>query len=108
MLSNIYFQVLIPLVYLGQYPGITLFIATITLYFTIKLNSDKKKVRLWLATTYSILYGVYDIYFYIYLYSKANIRIDLMIFGPIFYFSLLFWLLEYKNIKGVHAGTSLQ
>lgn len=96
MILNIYAQTLIPLAILGHYPGVTLFIAFIMLFFTIKpITSKNSKIKLWGCVLFSIFYGFYDIGFY--LYADANIRLDLMLLGPCYYFSLLYWAIIKKQ-----------
>ncbi|WDE04817.1 hypothetical protein SG34_026480 [Thalassomonas viridans] len=99
MFTNFLYQILLPLAYLGQYPGVTLAIAGVILFFTLISKFSKQqaqiKIKLWSCVIAALLYGLYDIYFY--LYSDANIRFDLMFLGPIYYFSLFYWLIIYRQ-----------
>lgn len=91
---------LIPLSFLSFIPGLTLLLTMFPLYYTVKLEVVGKKYYgrkvLWLCTITNILYGLYDLYFFFY-QSDVNIRFDLSIFGPIFYFSLLYWFITYRQ-----------
>ena len=67
------------------------------LFFTLKSTFKKEqlKIKLWACVISGLMYGIYDIYFY--LYSEANIRFDLMLLGPIYYFAIFYWLIVYKQ-----------
>jgi len=99
--SIIFAIIILPLLFLHQYPGITLAIGLLILFITLKRysleNTQWRKTKLWLSAAVIVLYGLYDIYFY---QDPANTewRFDLVIIAPIYYFALLNWLFILRKV----------
>lgn len=96
--STFWFSALIPLVYIGQFPGLTLCVAILITIFTFATSKIRSpyKVKMIICIFIMWFYGVYDIYVY---FSKIKIRLDLLLLGPIYYWALLYWFLLYKENK---------
>jgi hypothetical protein len=93
--------IVMPLTYLGQYPGVTLVLGCLMLFFTIKkcaLEPIKwRRTKLWLSAIAAIFYGLYDIIMY-QAYPMDTYRFDLFFIGAFYYFALLNWILIYRKV----------
>ncbi len=98
--SFIWTIILTPLLIIGKFPGVTLALGAVIVFFTIKKYSTEttlwRKIKLWLCAVVAVLYGLYDIYAY--QNPHRGIRFDLVFVAPIYYFVLLNWLLIYRKV----------
>ena len=100
MWSEIFYYLLMPLVYLTLIPGATLLLACVITFFTLRVV--KNKLKLWMCTLYLLVYGVYDIGVYLYS-AEYTMRLELIFFGSFFYFSLIQWILIYRESKSKNS-----
>jgi len=99
--SAVWAILLMPLVFLHQYPGITLAIGLLILFITSKQysleNTQWRKTKLWLSAVVIVLYGLYDIYFY-QAPTNTDWRFDLVVIAPVYYFALLNWVFILRKV----------